>query len=90
MDARIEIRKFLLSRFLPGEPAAALKDNASFLERGIIDSTGVLELVAFIENTFALKLEDDELIPDNLDSVDHLVEFIARKTGHAAKPLSGR
>jgi len=56
-----------------------LRDDDSFLEKGIIDSTGVLELVAFIEENFGIKVEDEELIPENLDSIDNLVTFINSK-----------
>ncbi len=84
MDVKTQIRKFILKSFMAGEPAEALKDEESFLERGIIDSTGVLELVAFLEETFKLKVADDELVPENLDSVDTLVRFIAEKTSHVA------
>jgi acyl carrier protein len=59
----------------PGE----LKDSNSLLEMNIIDSTGVLELVGFIEETFEITIEDDELIPENLDSLDKIENYIKRK-----------
>lgn len=83
-DPRSAVRKFVLTRFLTGRPASELKDGESFLEHGIIDSTGVLELVAFLEEHFKLKLADEDLVPDHLDSVDNLVRFITAKTSHAA------
>jgi acyl carrier protein len=58
MDVRTPIRKFILKLFLSGGAPETLKDDESFLERGIIDSTGVLELVAFLEETFHLKVDD--------------------------------
>jgi acyl carrier protein len=61
-----------------------LKDDASLLEEGIMDSTGVLDLVAFIEESFSIRVEDEELIPENLDSVDRLVAFVEKKTGLAS------
>jgi acyl carrier protein len=57
----------------------ALRDDDSFLEKGVIDSTGVLELVNWMETTFGFEVEDTELIPDNLDSINRLVAFIERK-----------
>jgi acyl carrier protein len=57
-----------------------LQDDASFLEQGIIDSTGVLELVEWLEDEFGFTVDDEELIPENLDSVNSLTDFIARKT----------
>ena len=74
-----KIRTFIFSNFLFDADESALKNDASFLEQGIIDSTGVLELVEWLEETFAIKVEDDELIPENLDSVNQLAQFIARK-----------
>ena len=53
-----------------------LEDNTSFLEEGIIDSTGILELVAFIEETFEFTVKDEDLIPNNLDSIANVVRYI--------------
>ncbi len=83
MDIRTPIRKFILTRFLIGQPASALGDEDSFLEQGIIDSTGVLELVAWLEETFKFKIADEELVPENLDSVAKLVRFISARAPHA-------
>jgi acyl carrier protein len=74
-----EIRKFIVDNFLFGRDAAALKDDDSFLEGGIIDSTGVLELVGFIEEHFGVSVSDSELVPDNLDSVNRVSDFVQRK-----------
>jgi acyl carrier protein len=84
VDVRTQVRKYLLKNFLPGSPPEALQDRESFLEKGVIDSTGVLELVAFLEENFKFKIEDEDLIPDNLDSVDQLVSFIQKKAVYAA------
>ena len=75
-----KIRAFIFSNFLFDAEESALDNNTSFLEQGIIDSTGVLELVEWLEETFAMKVDDEELIPENLDSVNRLAQFIARKT----------
>lgn len=77
---RDKIRTFIFENFLFGRVDDPLSDDDSFLENGIIDSTGVLELVAFIEETFGIKVDDEDLIPDNLDSVNSLLNFLERKT----------
>ena len=79
MDIGGEIRKFISHNFLLRDGLDSLRDDDSLLEKGIIDSTGVLELVSFIEETFDIRVEDDELIPDNLDSINKLVLYVGRK-----------
>jgi acyl carrier protein len=74
-----EIREFVISNFLFGQRRGSLQDDESFLENGIIDSTGVLELVAFLEQRFGIAVGDRELIPENLDSVTNAAGFVARK-----------
>ncbi len=78
-DIRQDLRTFVRENFLFGQSDESLSDNDSFLERGIVDSTGVLELVQFIEETYGFRLQDDELIPENLDSIHRLVCFIETK-----------
>ena len=73
-----KIKNFIIENFLFGN-AEGLDENTSFLEEGIIDSTGVLELVSFLEEEFAVHIEDDELIPDNLDSISKVEQFIQKK-----------
>ena len=79
-----EIRAFVQDMFLIGQDGDTLSGDTSFLEKGIIDSTGVLELVSFIEQSYSIKIADDELIPDNLDSINRLTAFIQRKLDAAA------
>jgi acyl carrier protein len=55
------------------------------MDKGIIDSTGVLELLEFIEERFQIKVEDEDVIPDNLDSLDRLTDYVGRKLGHAGQ-----
>jgi acyl carrier protein len=75
-----KIKKFISQTFLRGGQAnPGLKNDTSFLEKGIIDSTGVLELVEFLEESFKVKVEDEDLIPENLDSVNNLVRFVSGK-----------
>lgn len=77
-----KIKKFIKESFLRGEEAnPGLKNDTSFLEKGIVDSTGVLELVAFLEETFNFEVQDEELVPENLDSIDNLVRFVSEKLG---------
>ncbi|MBE0584341.1 MAG: acyl carrier protein [Desulfofustis sp.] len=73
------IRAFIFENFLFDANDDALQNDTSFLEQGIIDSTGVLELVDWLEEQFALSVEDEELVPENLDSVNALVAFIDKK-----------
>lgn len=80
MSAKVDsIRKFILENFLFDADEDALKNDDSFLEQGIIDSTGVLELVEWLEEQFNIKIEDDELTPENLDSVTLISAFIEKK-----------
>jgi acyl carrier protein len=75
-----EIREFIIDNFLFGEMDFALSSEDSLLERGIIDSTGVLELVAFLESRYGIQIKDHEILPSNLDSVGKLIRFIERKS----------
>lgn len=73
------MREFIVDNFLFGQDGADLTDEASLLEHGIIDSTGVLELVSFLEGGYQFKIDDEELIPENLDSISNLARFVRRK-----------
>ncbi len=77
-DPREMIRNFIRESFLFGGDDE-LRDDDSFLDMGIVDSTGVLELVAFLESEWELTIDDAELVPENLDSVDNLLGFLDRK-----------
>jgi acyl carrier protein len=79
MELKDQIRTFVNSNFYVADPAA-LGDDASLLESGIIDSTGVLEVIAFIEDTFGFTVEDSEMLPENLDSIERIAKFVAGKT----------
>ncbi|OHB60988.1 MAG: acyl carrier protein [Planctomycetes bacterium RBG_13_50_24] len=78
MDNSVIVREFVVENFLFGD-GESLKNDTSFMEEGIIDSTGILELVFFLEETFGLSVEDDELVPDNMDSLQNIARFIDRK-----------
>ncbi len=73
------IRSYIASNFLFNAKDSSLADDASFLDAGIIDSTGVLELVGFLEKTFDVKIADEELLPENLDSINSIARFIEGK-----------
>jgi acyl carrier protein len=75
---RDKIRSFIVGNFLFGKNDG-LEDDTSFLEEGIIDSTGVLELVSFLEEEYGIAVEDEELIPENLDAINNVVEYLKRK-----------
>lgn len=78
-----KVKQYILESFLFGGSEDELGNDDSFLEKGIIDSTGILELVAFVEETYGVKVADEELIPENLDSVNKLSRFVQDKTGMA-------
>lgn len=79
-ETKDRIRRFIVENFLFGNDEG-LQDGSSFLDEGIIDSTGILELVGFIEETFSIIVDDEELIPENLDSIDNVVAYVVRKMG---------
>jgi acyl carrier protein len=81
MTIEQKIRAFIVENFLFGESDDNLKDDDSLLENSIIDSTGVLELVAFLEETYGIELDDEEISPENLDSIANMSKFIANKQG---------
>ena len=74
-DPRTQLRTFISNTFFVDD----FGGSDSFLQSGIIDSTGMMELVAFLEQTFCLQLDDAELLPENLDSLDNLVRFLEKK-----------
>ena len=73
-----ELRSFVVNNFLFGQDNS-LKNDDSFIDNGIIDSTGILELVAFLEEKFGVHVEDEDLIPENLDSIDQMVRYLQVK-----------
>jgi len=77
---RNELRQFIEETFFIGENGDDLADSDSFMENGVVDSTGILELTSFLEERFEITVEDDDMIPDNLDSIDNLVRYIGGKT----------
>ena len=83
-----EVRQYILDNFLFGRTEVEVSSGASLLDLGIIDSTGVLELVTFLEDKYQIKIEDEELIPANLDSLNGIICFVEGK--RAASADNGR
>ncbi len=77
---RDQVVQFITQNFYVAD-VASLSDDASLLDRGIIDSTAVLELIEFIETTFDITVDDAEMSPENLDSIERITTFIYRKKG---------
>ncbi|MBW3624600.1 MAG: acyl carrier protein [Armatimonadetes bacterium] len=75
------VRQFVADNFLFREGAESLEENESLIAGGVIDSTGILELVSFLEAEFNIEIADDELVPDNLDSLAKIRSFVSRKLG---------
>jgi acyl carrier protein len=78
-EIKEKIRRYMISNFLFGDEAKMIANNISFLESGIIDSTGILEVIQFIEEHYNIEIGQDDLVPENLDSIDNIVVFIQRK-----------
>jgi acyl carrier protein len=79
MELNQQVRDFVTANFYVADPAS-LDDCTSLLDHGIIDSTGVLEVIMFIETIFSVAVEDSEMLPENLDSIERIAAFVARKT----------
>jgi len=84
MEIREHIRNYIIENFLFGDTEPLTGDDISLLDSGIVDSVGVMELVAYLEQDHGLSIEDSELIPENLDSIDNLVRYVTAKKGAAA------
>jgi len=78
MEVRANLRKFIQTNFILSS-VDTIEDDGSFLERNLIDSTGVLELVGHLESTYGIDVEDDEIVPENLDSINLIVAYLHRK-----------
>jgi acyl carrier protein len=83
-DIKKQIIDFITSNFLFDDAQASVDETKSLLEAGIIDSTGVIELIAFIEETYGIQMEDEEIIPENLDTILDITYYIKKKLDHAS------
>lgn len=79
MEVAEVVREFIVEYFLFGDDET-LNNHTSFIEDGVVDSTGILELVAFLEETFRIHVEDDELVPENLDCISNVERYLLSKT----------
>ena len=80
MNIEQQLREYILDNFLFTDDQSILNNGDSFLVKGILDSTGILEVIYFLEDEFGIKVEDEEMIPENLDSINNLVAFVNKKT----------
>jgi acyl carrier protein len=78
MEISDELRQFVTENFLFSQTDGALGNDDSFLEKGIIDSTGVLELIGFLQDHYGIEIADQDLVPENLDSINRLTRFVVR------------
>lgn len=81
MSIEAKIRQFILDNYLFSNDQSLLANSDSFLQKGIIDSTGILEVIQFLTDEFGVEVQDSEMVPENLDSVNNLVAFVTRKSG---------
>ena len=80
MDYSSKVREFIVENFLFGD-GELLKEDTSFFESGIIDSTGILELIGFLEETYSIAIQDDELVPENFDNLKRIAQYLGKKLG---------
>lgn len=78
-DVTTEVRAHIVDRFLFGQNAEQLKNSDSFMEQRLVDSTGILEIVMFLEQRYGISVGDEDLVPENLDSIDRIAAFVGRK-----------
>ncbi len=81
MNYKTEVKDFVVSNLLFGVDGE-LKDDTSFLDSGTVDSTGILEIIVFLESKYNVKIEPEETVPENLDSINRISDFLSRKIGH--------
>lgn len=82
MSVEQKVKEYILDNFLFTDDESSLNNSDSFMEKGIVDSTGMLEIIYYLEDEFAIKVEDDEMIPENLDSVNNIAAFLNKKKSH--------
>ncbi|MDD5675801.1 MAG: acyl carrier protein [Chitinivibrionales bacterium] len=87
---RLKIRDFLKTNFFFDTAKESFTDADSFQEKGIVDSTGILEVIGFVQKDFKIEIEDAEVLPGNLDSVDNIAAFVLKKTGPGSQARPGQ
>jgi acyl carrier protein len=83
-DIKAEVRRFIEDNFFMGSDGVALADGDSFLEHHVLDSTGFLELIAHLEEVYGIRVLDDEMVPENLDCLDSVAQYVQRKQAASA------
>lgn len=78
-DIKSQVRLYIFDNFIMSGDSGDLKDGDSFMERHILDSTGFIELITFLEEAFGVRVEDDEMVPENLDSLNNIENFLRKK-----------
>ena len=78
-ETQEQVRNFVIENLLLGEEEENFTNGQSFLDSGLIDSTGILEIIAFLEDEYDITIKDDEMIPENLDSVERIVAFLEKR-----------
>ena len=79
VDIKQDVREYIINNFLFGDEENSFNDDDSFMENSILDSTGILDIILFIEEKYGIKIEDNEILPQNLDSLNNLEKFIKTK-----------
>ena len=83
MSIAARVKNYILENYMFTDDQEALGNAESFLEKGIIDSTGIMEVILFLEEEFGISVKDEEMVPENLDSIDNIASYIGRKTSTA-------
>lgn len=78
-NIKTDLREYIVENFLFGDTETVFADDDSFMEEGILDSTGILDIISHVENSYNIKIDDDEILPENLDSLDKMETFIKSK-----------
>ncbi len=78
-DVKTTIREFIVENFLFGDTSVVFDDDDSLMENGILDSTGILELVAFLEKEYGIRIANEEILPENMDTLNNLHRFLEKK-----------
>lgn len=81
MSLKHEIKQFILRNYLFTDDETELADDVSLMQQGVTDSTGILELIMHLEDVYSIKVEDEDMVPENLDSIESIVRFVERKRG---------
>ena len=83
-DIKSEVRTYLLDNFLMGETGQEIRDDTSFMNNHILDSTGFIELISYLEEQFGIQVQDEEMVPENLDSLANIEHFVSGKRASAS------